>query len=203
MSPRRNLLLLAPLCLLLAACGGSPRRSASEAQRPGSAPQDHARAPQSGDLPVDLEGLKLATDPCAEQLHEICGPLLLYYVTTKKLPDSLHDLAAFADEPLQFNCPVSHEQYIYRPIKLTGTTDHPELVMYDTSAAHDGKRYGIVGAPPLGNRPVALWVVQFDEKQMQEYLRPPNSGMLKTPAAPAESTPAPAPAPSPAPSIPQ
>jgi hypothetical protein len=53
--------------------------------------------------------------------------------------------------------------------------------MYDRHPVHQGRRWGIVGAPAEGKRPVSLWVVPFDDVQMQEYLRPVISTGIQQP----------------------
>jgi hypothetical protein len=168
----------------LAACGGPAKQKAG---------REKLSPPTQGgsDVVVDPAALKEATDPCAEQLHEVCGAMLLYYIAAHRLPNTLHELGAFADQPLVFTCPLSGDDYVYRPISLQGTVDHPQLVMYDRHPVHEGKRWGIVGAPAEEKRPVSLWVVLFDDAQMQEYLRPVLVGGVQRPTDPA-TQPAPA-----------
>ena len=66
--------------------------------------------------------LNLNTDPCATRLHEICGPLLMYFAQNHQLPKDLKELSTvpgFSDVN-DFTCPVSHQPYIYTPTGIPG-----------------------------------------------------------------------------------
>jgi hypothetical protein len=174
MSRRNKACLLLAASFALAACGGPAKQQSGHKVSP-------TAAQGTPDVVVDPVALKEAIDPCAEQLHDICGAMLLYYLAAHRLPNNLRELGAFADQPLVFTCPLSGDDYEYRPISLQGTVDHPQLVMYDRHPVHQGRRWGIVGAPAEGKRPVSLWVVPFDDVQMQEYLRPVISTGIQQP----------------------
>ncbi|HVX83357.1 MAG TPA: hypothetical protein VH253_00930 [Phycisphaerae bacterium] len=167
----------------MAACSSTPKQAARNSFNDD---QPVVARPPDRQGPLDVQGYSAATDPSAERLQDICGALLFYYANIHHMPKSMTDLAAFSDEDLDFTSPVSHRQYEYRPISLRGSVDHPELVMYDPDPMRDGTRWGIVGAPPAGDRPVALWVVRFNQAEMNEYLRPTVS---LTPVEPSPETP--------------
>jgi hypothetical protein len=161
---------LAILCLGVAACSSTPKHSAEAI--PYDADKPVVARPAGLEGPLDVQGYANATDPTAERLQDICGALLWYYANIHRMPKSMTELAAFSDENLDFTSPASHRQFVYRQISLKGSVDHPELVMYDPDPMRDGTRWGIVGAPAAGDRPIALWVVRFNQLQMNDYLRP-------------------------------
>ena len=73
-----------PICalaLLFAGCSApAPHPSTKSSQQP-------ATPKKTGDdAPIGH------SDPCATRLHELCGPLLLYYATNRSLPAKLEEL---------------------------------------------------------------------------------------------------------------
>ena len=141
MAPRSNVWIVAAASLVLAACGGP--------QKPRAAvdPITPAKAAYSN-VVVDPAMLQVATDACATQLHDICGPLLEYYAVTHHLPPTLRALAAFSTDPLNFTCPVSGELYVYRPVTLR--PDERVLIMWDRTPVHSNMRWGILAGPVKG-----------------------------------------------------
>lgn len=104
-------------------------------------------------------------DPCAEQLHEIAGLMLEYYVGRHELPGNLAELKALApNRPALFKCPTSGQPYIYDPKGIAPPVragDVGRVVLYDASPVHYGMRWGIaVGTPrpglPLVTRVIAI-----------------------------------------------
>ena len=55
----------------------------------------HPPAPEA--RPADVR-----TDACAERLHDLCGQVLLYYATHRKLPPTMKDLASSQSLPSEF-----------------------------------------------------------------------------------------------------
>lgn len=125
-------------------------------------------APQA---PVRVK--QMPDDPCATQLHDLCGYLLQYYLVEKRLPTNLDDLKPLvdADQPLTLACPVSGQAYTYSARGLIAPGDRRELIVFDASPSHDGKRQAILAAPPDPDtaRPLSLWVVQIPEQAFKLY----------------------------------
>jgi hypothetical protein len=90
-------------------------------------------------------------DSCASRLHDISGPLLLYYATNRHLPPSLDELkqvGGFGD--LEYKCPVSGMEYIYLP-KGIPTPNQPgaRIILYDAAPSHQGMRWAVsITEPP-------------------------------------------------------
>jgi len=114
-----------------------------------------------------------ATDACAMRLHDLCGPMLLYFAAKHRLPLTLQELEpyAFGPTPLLFTCPESGLPYQYASDGLTRDGDPWRLLVFDAKAVHHGMRWGIVGLPESGTHPADLRVVQLTESVYQEYVR--------------------------------
>jgi hypothetical protein len=100
-------------------------------------------------------------DPCAEQLHDLCGSLLLYYVSHGRLPSTLADLTDTpTGAPAPVQCPTSHKPYVYNS-KGIEIPDWPgRLILYDPEPCHANQRYGILLEPPRPGRQVVIRVVR-------------------------------------------
>ena len=113
--------------------------------------------PGGGGDSASLDG-KLPTaqikndDECAGRLHDICEPLLLYYVTRHQLPARLEDLRqlrGFAD--LELSCPVSKLSYVYNPVGIITLDNQPRMICYDAAPSHSGMRWAITVVEPRDN----------------------------------------------------
>ena len=101
------------------------------------------------------------TDPCAMRLHDLCGPLLLYFATHGELParmDELLDVPGFSIGK-ELTCPVSKKPYRYTRAGLPtkGTVGH--VIIYDATPAHDGQRWAIAVKEPAANEPLVAKVI--------------------------------------------
>lgn len=126
-------------------------------------------------------------DRCAGRLHDLEGAMLMYFAIHKQLPQKLDDLRSAADigQQLEFACPESGAAYVYDPRGLELPGREERLLIYDSSPAHAGGRWGIIAGRPRGRDPAAMWVVRIPEAAFQQY--------HASPAAPAASDqPAPA-----------
>jgi hypothetical protein len=113
---------LAALAILAAGCG----QPVQENRRPALEPE---------------------ADACAERLHEACGRLLLYYSAHRRLPPTREALAAADPQsPLLLVCPASGEPYAYLPGGLLVKGRPGALVLFDSTPAHDGMRWGVLVA---------------------------------------------------------
>ncbi len=113
--------------------------------------------PGSGGDSAAIDG-KLPTaqikndDECAGLLHDICGPLLLYYHSRHQLPARLEDLRqvrGFAD--LELACPVSKLPYVYNPVGIITLDNQPRMICYDAAPSHSGMRWAITVVEPRDN----------------------------------------------------
>jgi hypothetical protein len=105
------------------------------------------------------------TDPCASRLHDICEPLLLYYLKNGKLPgrlEELRDLPGF--EQIELTCPVSKQAYLYNPIGITTAESRARIICYDPTPAHAGCRWAIsIIEPEENNGPLITKVIGLPE----------------------------------------
>src|SRR4051812_10374522 len=104
---RSTLCLVAVLCLIVWASGcakprPAPSHSTGEAQpvphmevgtRLAARTQQQQQQADSRDKSNDVAPIT-NTDACASHLHQICGPLLLYYHLNHHLPENLDELRA-------------------------------------------------------------------------------------------------------------
>lgn len=103
-------------------------------------------------------------DPCAERLHQVCGPLLLYYATNEKLPDNLATMKTTDPEPMPpLVCPVSGKPYIYNREGLAIPGKPGRLVLYDAAPSHSGMRWGILAEIVEGPQPLIARAVLVPE----------------------------------------
>ena len=97
-------------------------------------------------------------DPCASRLHDICGPLLLYYATNHHLPDSLHELRQVAGfDEVEYRCPVSGLPYVYTSRGMPAPNQPGgRIIIYDAAASHQGLRWAVSIVEPVENPGGAL-----------------------------------------------
>jgi len=82
-------------------------------------------------------------DGCADQLHELCGQLLLYYLSHQSLPPTLEPLQQAAGGPLSLTCPTSGLPYVYRPEGVVYPGQPGRLILFDAGASHGGMRWAV------------------------------------------------------------
>lgn len=146
----------------------SPRSQRPESQSPAPVKPGGPAPSTPGEVDVLAE-----KEPCAARLHDVAGVMLLYYALHKRLPARLEELRAVADidQSLDFTCPASGRPYVYVPAGLRYPGEDERLVLYDAEPAHAGEtRWGILAAPPKGERPAAMWAVQLTEAALNAYL---------------------------------
>jgi len=154
--------MVASLALVGCQSGSPPSVRRQQASPPG----------QSGTADSDRA---VISDPCAAQLHDICGALLLYYALNKHLPPKLEDLRTMADvdAPLIFECPVSHQAYGYSRVGLSAPNQSKRIIVYDATPCHDGRRWCILLAPvQAGGSTVSVEVLSIPERVFQIYQSP-------------------------------
>lgn len=160
LTKRRTSLLavcLAILSGLLAGCQSQPADRTSAAA--------NSLAPSKKPVPVDV---------CSDNMHDLAGYLLQYYVLHREFPERLEDLQPLvdADRKLPLACPVSQRPYLYFPAGLRATGETRRLVVVDPAASHDGKRWAVISLEPGAKQPLGLWVVLLEEKDFLKYQLP-------------------------------
>jgi hypothetical protein len=148
--------LIAPILLLAAlALSGCAQPNARTNEPANEASKAQPSARLSPEIrPESLDSL----DPCAMRLHDLCEPLLLYYVKNRRLPPSLEELALVSGfEQIPLTCPVSNRQYQYDPAgkTLKGSPD-AQVILYDATPAHGGNRWAIAIIEPASRADSAL-----------------------------------------------
>jgi hypothetical protein len=169
-------ILAAPFACAPAESTPSPdRRRPAKSQVPDPAPD----APGRPTAPLGA-----ASDPCADRLHAICGPMLLYFAIHRRLPDDIEELRAVAgpDPEVEFTCPVSGKPYVYNPQGVPRGQGRPGLlVLYDAEPTHSGLRWGVAAEPPRNTaQPLVTQVVAEPELMFHDV--PPSP--LDAPAQP-------------------
>ena len=141
MSRSREILVLtvsSALGILLSGC----QTQAGPASRPGAA--------------------RFEIDPCADRLHDICGPLLLYYAAHKELPESLADLDGTGSDATPA-CPITRKPYVYNRNGLQVSGRPGRLIIYDAVACQSGTRCGILVETPRPGQPLVTRVIRVPE----------------------------------------
>ncbi|HEX4794410.1 MAG TPA: hypothetical protein VH370_11490 [Humisphaera sp.] len=149
--------------------------------------------PKAVGKPIGFEDISKGNDACAARMQDMCGSLILYYATKKHLPERLDELSSFniGGSPLQFVCPTSNQPYSYDPngpmlgnsvwlvndvgqtVNLGESVSVGQMVVYDTTPAHNGQRWVIVfGRDRSGTTPVAQPYL-IPEKTFQEAIKAP------------------------------
>jgi hypothetical protein len=99
-------------------------------------------------------------DACSDRLDQLCGRLMVYYATYRRLPAQLEDLGTPADPlpPDALVCPVSKKPYVYDPAGVRVLGLQGRLIVYDYDPCHDGLRWGILAVQIQPGKP-AIWKV--------------------------------------------
>ncbi|HZZ41380.1 MAG TPA: hypothetical protein VFE58_00445 [Tepidisphaeraceae bacterium] len=120
-------------------------------------------APSQRAVQAPQKATSMALDPCADQLQDIAGLLLEYYVGYHKLPGTIEELKALAPgDGKLFVCPTSGEPYVYNPagLRVAGSAvDIGKIVLYDATPVHHGMRWGIAVKERGGGQPIVTRVI--------------------------------------------
>jgi len=140
--------------LLVAGCGPNAASGTAPARR---APATHLANPAT----------ITNTDPCANRLHDLCGPLLLYFNAQRRLPDKLEDLSQVPgfENIRDFTCPVSGKPYVYDPKGLAGLEPGSRVIIYDPLPSHSGMRWGVAVTIPGNDDPLIAKVIGLPESK--------------------------------------
>jgi hypothetical protein len=136
----------------VAGCKSGPAPAASAAQR--------ARALEKEPV-VAISN----TDACAMRLHDICEPLLLYYLMRNQLPGRLEELRQVPgfEKSLDLTCPVSKKAYIYNPVGLMRPGEPERVILYDPAPSHSGMRWAVSIIEPEDGKALVTKVIALPE----------------------------------------
>ena len=124
----------------------------------GCAAPDRKSVPATQPISADI------TDPCATQLHDLMGGILLHYAQTKALPSDLKSLKLPTGQQSEaLSCPVSHQPYIYDVVGLPGPKEGSRLVLYDPLPAHGGRRWAVMVEDTPAGAPLITQVLLLPE----------------------------------------
>ncbi len=113
------------------------------------------------------EAWSVGADPCAERLHELCGPLLLHFALRGRLPERLEDLAVLSDGPLELACPVSGKPYVYERQGVAVEGKPGLVVVRDPEAVHSGLFWAISVLPAEGGATLTTRVIAVPESAFE------------------------------------
>jgi hypothetical protein len=108
------------------------------------------------------------TDPCAMRLHDLCGPLLLYFAANRQLParlEQLQQVPGLEHVAAELRCPVSDLPYVYNPAGWLLPEKQQRVIIYDRTPAHDGMRWAIIIEEPQEGQPLITKVIAMPESR--------------------------------------
>ena len=152
------------LCLSLALAAGCVTVPAQPVQKP--------RVVTSNAPPGFTGNAMTAIDPCADQIQDLCGALLSYYLVKHKLPAQLAELQQYADtgQVLKFTCPVSGKPYVYVPQGLEAPGQNIRIYIYDAEPVHNGARWCAVSKSGASVGAEAFFAEKVPEKRFAQFM---------------------------------
>lgn len=128
------------------------------------------------------------TDPCAMQMHDLSGALLLFYATRHRVPESLEELRVIGIIVPDGGhlCPTSGRPYLYDPECRIDAGARGRVVVCDATPAHAGYRWAVTVIGPQGPGPLVTKVVALPESLFKAaaLAAPPLPAGPSTPPAP-------------------
>jgi hypothetical protein len=155
------------------ASGGSSKKSSKPSMIPMPASPSADASEPRGSAGSSSAHLTI-NDPCPKRLHELCGPLLLYYATNYHLPESIDELGRVPgfESVGPYVCPVSGKPYVYNPRGIRSPSITSFAVLYDAEPTHSGYRWAIVVEEPTGNAALQAKVVAWAESRFPKAEAP-------------------------------
>ena len=147
--------LLTCAALLSAGCASNPTSQQNARPRPQVTVQTESPGQT---LTATPKPIHVSADSCEMRLHDLCGPLLLYLTLHDEFPAKLADLKDLGvlEKDVDFNCPVTHEPYIYAQAGLAMPDGKGGILVCD-SQPHAGIRWAIeIVWPENAPKPLAL-----------------------------------------------
>jgi hypothetical protein len=163
---RSATLLAAAAATLALGCQGKP-----SSQSAGGARGRQVRVTGGGARGASADDIFGDSKSSAERLHDLSGPLLLYYAIHRRLPETLEDLAsvADADRTPEFTSPASGKRLVYTPSAVPPPGQDRRLVLYDPTPTGARTYWAILMGYPRGDQPAATWVVELPEQALRSY----------------------------------
>ena len=145
----------------LAGCGGAGAVQA-QAQRPARGLDHEKRTTTPSRRSPTLT-------PAHTRLHDLCEPLLFYYLKQRKLPGQLEELQGQPgfEGAMDLTCPVSHLPYVYNPVGILTAESRARIIAYDAAPSHSGMRWAISIIEPEDNGPLIARIVALPESHFQ------------------------------------
>ena len=100
------------------------------------------------------------------RLHDLCGPLLMYYRLHQALPQRLAELKEMPSfgADVELTCPVSKQPYVYNAFGLPSPDKSERVIIYDATPAHSGFRWAVsIIEPKDANAPLITKVIALPE----------------------------------------
>lgn len=166
----RTIRFTAAFCILHVAISSAGCQSSPPPQANAANPSEKLSKPAP---PQKLTPEQLAVvDPCAIQLQDISGAMLLYYRDHGDLPEQLDELksAALPGTELKFTCPVSGKPYVYVRNGLQSAGRNKRIILHDAEGSHDGNYWVVLMAPPKPGQAPFLETVLMPPNLFRTYL---------------------------------
>lgn len=126
-----------------------------------AAPADQASAAKPANRPPAALS---AIDPCASNLHDISGAMLIHLNLHGRFPPALDTLQPLPGEKeLSFTCPASGRPYIFNPAGIHLVERAAYIIVYDAQPAHNGLRWAIIMDEPTLDKAPVMKVSQIPE----------------------------------------
>ena len=82
-------------------------------------------------------------DACGARMQDLSEALLLFYLHNERLPNDLIELKKASDPTLIWECPVTHQPYVYDRVGFYNLQTHARVVLFDATPAHLGMRWAV------------------------------------------------------------
>ena len=104
---------------------------------------------------------------CDARLHEMCGHLLVFNMTNKRMPKTLGELkkSPLGEIPPMV-CPDSGKPYVYKPKGLKIKGQSGLLVLFDSESSHSKMRWGIMIYPQPDGKPISTKVLLLRDEDV-------------------------------------
>jgi len=153
------------LTLLLTGCQTQTVSTRTQLHMPGRGETANPAPPARTRPPSETGSPDANTDPCATALHDLAGPILLYYQLNQKLPPTLEAIKqspAF-EESMTLVCPLSKQPYTYDPEGIPAGGNKGKIILYDSAPSHNNRRWALSIIEPTDDRALITKVISLPE----------------------------------------
>jgi len=112
-------------------------------------------------------------NPVGARIHDLCGPLTLFYFQNHHGPDRVEELSRFADpgEDMPLTCPISGKPYVCVSQGLMAKGHGFRIFMYDPEP-HNGVRWcGVLPDKSGSSQSVVMYALDLPEKEFQKFTK--------------------------------